>query len=198
MTFDLGSILTLVLETIRRPKAGADVILAQRLERSVLWQLLALITVLSVLAAQITVLVLGSGSGDLLSGPLLANPLIATLIQAALLLALVYATFTIGRAFGGTGSFDDVLALVIWLQFILLVIQMVQTFALIVFPALGLLIGFASVVLFGWLLVNFVAHVHSFQSLAHVFVGILVSAFALIFLFSLLLAMLGVAVPVTQ
>lgn len=198
MTFDMSTIMTLVLETIRRPKAGADVILAQRFERRVLWQLLALVIVLSVLAAQVTVLVLGSGSGDLLTGPLLTNPLMATVIQAVLLLALVYATFAIGRAFGGKGTFDDVLALVTWLQFILLVIQMVQTFALIVFPALGLLIGLASVVLFGWLLVNFVAHVHGFQSLPHVFVGILVSAFALLFLFSLLLAMLGIAVPVSQ
>lgn len=198
MTFDMGSIMTLVLETIRKPKAGADVILAQRFERGILWQLLALVTVLSVLAAQITVLLLGPGGGELMGGPLLNSPLLATLIQAVLLLALVYATFAIGRAFGGEGAFDDILALVVWLQFILLVIQMVQTFALMVFPALGLLIAFASVVLFGWLLVNFVAHVHGFQSLPHVFVGILVSAFAIIFLFSLLLAMLGIAVPVTQ
>lgn len=198
MTFDMRSILTLVLETIRKPKVGADVILAQRFQRGVLWQLLALVTVLSVLAAQITILLLGPGSGELLGGQLLENPLLATLIQAVLLLTLVYAAFAIGRTFGGQGAFDDVLALVIWLQFILLVIQMVQTFALIVFPALGVLIAFASVVLFGWLLVNFVAHVHGFQSLAHVFVGILVSAFAIIFLFSLLLAMLGIAVPVSQ
>ena len=198
MTFDMGSIMTLVLETIRNPKAGADAILARRIERGVLWQLLALVTVLSVLAAQITVVLLGPGSGELMGGPLLNSPLLATVIQAALLLALVYATFAIGRAFGGHGTFDDVLALVIWLQFILLVIQMIQTFALMVFPVLGILIALASIVLFIWLLVNFVAHVHGFQSLPHVLVGILVSAFAIIFLFTLLLAMLGIAVPVSQ
>ena len=111
MTFDLSSIMTLVLETIRNPKAGADAILARRIERGVLWQLLALVTVLSVLAAQITVVLLGPGSGELMGGPLLNSPLLATVIQAALLLALVYATFAIGRAFGGHGTFDDVLAL---------------------------------------------------------------------------------------
>ena len=197
MTFDMGTVLRLVLDTIRNPRAGADTILALRLERGVLWQFLALVIVLSVLAAQITILMLGGDNGDVLNSPLLGNPLLATGIQAALLLALIYAIYGIGRAFGGAGAFDDILALVIWLQFILLIVQMVQTFALVAFPALGMLIGLASVILFGWLLVSFVAHVHGFQSLGLVFAGIMVSAFALIFLFSLLLAMLGIVVPVS-
>jgi hypothetical protein len=55
--------------------------------------------------------------------------------------------------------------------------------------------GIAALALFLWLFVNFVAVLHGFPSLLLVFVGIVVSAFAVVFGLSLILALIGVTVP---
>ncbi len=196
MTFSLGNILSLVLESIRNPREGAATILNFAPSRDVLLQLLALVVVLSVLFGQAGVLVLGGGLSDgALTGPIVLSPLTASIVQFGLLVMLVISIHSIGRAFGGSGSFEETLLLVTWLQFILLCLQVVQLAALVLVPPIGGLVGLLSIGIFLWLLVNFVAVIHNFRSLGLVFAGVLISAFAIIFALSLVLSMLGLAVP---
>jgi hypothetical protein len=196
MTFSLSNLLSLAIETIRNPREGAATILSFAPPRDVLLQLLGLVVVLSVLFGQLGVLLLGGGLSDgALTGPIALSPLTAAIVQFGLLVMLVIAVYSIGRACGGTGSFEETLLLVTWLQFILLCLQLVQLVALLVVPPLGGLIGLASIGIFLWLLVNFVAVLHNFRSLGLVFAGVLISAFAIVFAMSLVLSMLGLAVP---
>ncbi|MDJ0859858.1 MAG: Yip1 family protein [Dinoroseobacter sp.] len=196
MTFSLNTLLSLVLESIRNPREAAATILNFAPSRDVLLQLLALVVVLSVLFGQVGVVLLGGGLSDgALTGPIVLSPLTAAFVQFGLLVMLVISIHSIGRAFGGTGSFEETLLLVTWLQFILLCLQIIQLAALVLVPPLGGLIGLLSVGLFLWLLVNFVAVIHNFRSLGLVFAGVLISAFAIIFALSLILSMLGLAVP---
>jgi hypothetical protein len=196
MTLTLNNLLSLVLQTIKAPQEGASTVLALGLPRDILVQLLSLVVVLSVIAGQLGVFALGGGFEDgAMTGPFIMSPLVATFIQFALLIVLVTCVHVIGRALGGTGSFEEALALVTWLQFILLCLQVIQFVALILFPMLGALIGLASIGLFLWLLVNFVAVIHGFASLGLVFAGVLISAFGVLFAMSLLLAMLGLSIP---
>lgn len=196
MTFSLGTLLNLVLESIRNPREGAATVLNFAPSRDVLLQLLALVVVLSVLFGQAGVVILGGGLSDgALTGPIALSPLTAAFVQFGLLVMLVISIHSIGRAFGGTGSFEETLLLVTWLQFVLLCLQLVQLLALILMPPLGGLIGLISIGIFLWLLVNFVAVIHNFRSLGLVFAGVLISAFAIVFALSLILSMLGLAVP---
>lgn len=196
MTFSLSTLFTLALESIRNPREGAAAILNFAPSRDVLLQLLALVVVISVLFGQLSVFVLGGGLSDgALTGPITLSPLTAAIVQFGLLVLLVISIHSIGRAFGGTGSFEETLLLVTWLQFILLCLQLVQLLALVLIPPIGALIGLISIGIFLWLLVNFVAVIHNFRSLGLVFAGVLISAFAIIFALSLILSMLGLAVP---
>jgi hypothetical protein len=196
MTFSINTLLSLVVQTVKSPQEGASTILSFGLPREVLVQLLTLVVVLSVLMGQLGVVAMGGGMQDgAMTGPFVMSPVMATFIQFALLVVLVGAVHVIGRALGGRGSFEEALALVTWLQFILLSLQVVQIVALVVFPMLGAVIGLASVALFLWLLVNFVAVIHGFSSLGLVFAGVLISAFGILFAMSLLLAMLGLSIP---
>ena len=99
---------------------------------------------------------------------------------------------------GGTGSFEEAVLLMAWLQFIMICVQAVQAVALLVLPPLAGLIGIAGLFLFLWLLTNFVAVLHGFSSLIKVFLMILASAFGIAFGLSILLMLIGVTVPVVQ
>lgn len=195
MTWNLKELLGLVVETIRNPREGASTLLNFTPHRSVLWQMLLLVVVLSVLLAHGTALLIPTNGGDVLSGPFALSPMVTGLTQGALLVIMVYTTYWIGKAFGGTGSFEETLFLITWLQFVLVCLQVIQTFALIAAPPIGGLIGIASLVLFFWLLVNFIAVLHGFSSLGLVLAGILLSAFGVIFGLSILLTLIGITVP---
>ncbi|WP_424967712.1 MULTISPECIES: Yip1 family protein [unclassified Dinoroseobacter] len=196
MTFTPNTVLNLVVQTIKSPQEGASTILSMGLARNVLMQLLGLVVVASVITGQLGVFAMGGGLQDgAMTGPFLMSPMIATFVQFALLIVLITSVHVIGRALGGRGSFEETLSLVIWLQFILLCLQVVQILALILFPVLGALIGLVSIVLFFWLLVNFIAVIHGFTSLGLVLVGVIISAFGILFAMSLILAMLGLSFP---
>jgi hypothetical protein len=194
MTLTLQSILAMAWRTITNPREGAEEVLALGVPRQALWTLLMLVVVLSIILGQITTLLLTHAAGVVMTG-LLSNPLVTGIVQLVLLLATIFAIYFIGRGFGGTGRLDECILLMAWLQFIMVCIQVVQTFFMLFVPPVASLLGIVGLVLFMWLLTNFVAVIHGFRSLAQVFVMILVSMFALAFALSILLAIFGVAAP---
>ncbi|MEM9250120.1 MAG: YIP1 family protein [Pseudomonadota bacterium] len=190
----------LIRQTFSDPRGAASRILRMDLPSNVLWEALALVVVLSVIAAQVTTLLLAQPglapgeAGEEMIPSFLSNPLIMGAIQGVILVFMVFAVHLIGRGFGGTGQFDGAIALVVWLQFLLVCLQGVQVFAGLLSPALSGFIGLIGVVLFFWLLTQFVVVLHGFQSSAMVFVMIVVSMLALAFALSMVLTILGVVV----
>ena len=193
MSLSLSDFLHLARFTLSNPREGAKRIMALDLPRDVLWSALALMVVVSTILTHAGALVMPST--DALMVQYLYSPLLTGMVQAGLLVIMVFSVFWIGRAMGGTGRFQDVLVLVIWLQFIMVCVQVFQTVVVLVSPAIAALIGVASVALFFWLLTQFTAVVHGFQSLVTVFVMILASAFGVIFGLSMILAIISIAVP---
>lgn len=191
--FTLRGVLSAALTTVRDPKGGATDVLQARLPLDALWTLLVAVVAVSV--------VLGQGSLMLANGELmganayLANPMLMWAIQLGLLVVMVYAIHHIGRAMGGGGAFEGALAMVVWLQVVMACVQVLQTLALFLAPPLSDILGIVGLVLFLWLLTNFVAVLHGFESLGLVFVMILMSAFGITFILSLILAMVGLGVP---
>ena len=193
MHFTLRDLVSQAWETVRNPRAGAQLVIGQNVPVPLLWQMMAVVVALSVVLGQGS-LMLVTGPDDL-AGPLVVNPVVMAGLQLAVLIITVHAIHWIGRSMGGTGSFEDALALMIWLQFIMICLQIVQIAAMMIAQPLADVIGLAGLVLFLWLLTNFVAVLHGFHSLGLVFVMILASALGMVFLLSLVLSILGITSP---
>ena len=191
MTLTLNSLVAMAWRTVRNPREGAIEVLSLGVPREALWPALALVVTVSILLAQTASFL---ATGDAGAG-MPVGPLAMGFVQLLLLVLMIFAIFLIGRSFGGTGSFEEAILLVAWLQFIMICLQVVQTFALLVLPFLAGLIGIAGLVLFLWLLTNFIAVLHGFASLGQVFVMIIASAFGIAFGLSIVLTLIGVSIP---
>jgi hypothetical protein len=191
----LGTLLRLARDTVTNPREGAATVLSFAPAREALWLMFALVVVASLIMGEIMSLMMGMPTEGPLTGPMQQSPLMLGLIQGGLLFVSIHAIHRIGRFFGGTGSLEEAALLIIWLQFILLCVQVVQLAAIVILPPVAGLITILAIALFFWLLTNFIAVLHGFQSLGMVFVTTLFAAFGLLVLLSLVLSMLGLAMP---
>lgn len=191
--FTVGWIFAQAVETVRAPRDAARTILGFGLPAGVVWQALALVVVVSVLIGQLSLMLMPGP--EMATGMMLVSPMTMCILQFATLAGMALAIHVIGRAMGGTGDFAGSLAIVTWLQVVLVCVQLVQSVALLLMPPLGIMIGWIGFVLFLWLLTNFVAVLHGFASLGMVFVMILMSSLGIMFVLSLLLTGLGFTPP---
>lgn len=184
-------LLSLVRDTVSDPQGSARRILAMAPAEGVLWQALVAVVAVSVLLTR-----LGEALVPVPADPLLPvfrdNPLLTAVVQGGLLVVMIYAIHLIGRRFGGTGSFAGALALTVWLQVVMVCLQVVQTLFLIVLPAVAGLVGLFGLGLFFWLLSHFVTVLHGFSSVFRTFVMILASMLGIIFGMSLIMSVLGI------
>ncbi|KAF0675040.1 Yip1 family protein [Profundibacterium mesophilum] len=188
---DLGS---LVGDTLRAPRETFARLSAWRLSVPVLSQALLLVVVLSVLLAELSNLMVSylhpPGVGVMLLSPMFFGAL-----QLALLVGMLFAILLVGRALGGHGDLAGSILLVSWLQFIMVCVQLVQSAALLLVPSLAWAIGVGGLVLFLWLLTNFIAELHGFTALGRVFAMILFTMLGVALGLSFVLALFGVTVP---
>lgn len=184
----------LIRQSFTDPKGTAKRLIALDLPAPVLWEALALVVALSAIAAQVSSLLLSGPGGQALM-PFATSPMLVGFVQGAILVIMVFAVHWIGRSFGGVGRLEDSIVSVAWLQFLLVCLQVLQLGVGFVSPALSGLIGLAGVIVFFWLLTQFVMVVHAFESAAMVFVMIVVSLLAITFALSLVLSILGFALP---
>ena len=189
---NLPYLLSLVRQTISDPKTGAEHVLSLNLPRAALWLAFTLMIVLSMILGELVALVLGPPEDGPLTGQ---TPVILGLLQGALLFLAVHAITHIGRIFGGTGSFDGALALITWLQFIFIVVQVIQLALALVAPPLAAIVSLLALAGFFWLLSHFIAVLHGFASVGQVFLMTLLSFVGIIFTLSLVLTLLGLGLP---
>jgi hypothetical protein len=180
--------------TLKNPRGGARMVMNWPLSMGELWLVLGLMAVLSSLLAEFLVAQASEGI-DPLTAAMMASPLGYAAFQFAGLAVLTALIHAIGRRFGGTGSFAQALAVMGWLQAILIVLQVAQILAFILVPPLAAIISLISLVLFLWLLTSFTAELHGFVSLGKTFLGIIASFLGMSFILSLFLVLvLGVRV----
>lgn len=190
----------LARDSVADPRSAYRRLRALRLDLPDLWQAMVAITAISVLLAEL-MLALMQSRGLAPALPVLPNPFTTALVQFGLMVVLALAVFWGGRMLGGHGGFADALLAVVWLQFVLACVQVVQLAALLVVPFLASLIGVAGIVLFFWMITGLIAELHGFASRGRVFAGVLIGmfglSFALAFLFVLIGVFLGLGVPET-
>jgi len=187
---DIRVLLRMARRTVIDPQGGAREILDLRLPVPVLWQFFLLQLVISAILKIVVFTFFPTPEVDL--GPSAAVSF--TIIEGAVGAILALATYHIGRLFGGRGTFAGALAVVVWLQFILLCVNVAQIFIMMILPPAGDVITLFALALFFWLLAQFIAALHGFTSMGRVFLGIVLSLLALAFVFNILLALIGIRI----
>lgn len=191
------TLMEMVWRSITSPREGAAEVLALGLPMSAIWLSMALVSIISAMLTQLADLF--NTSGEPAFAMLFNAPFAFVLVQFVSLVGFSAALNWIGRAMGGTGRFPEAAILMVWLQFILICVQVAQIVALLIMPFFGALIFLGSLCLALWLLVNFVAVLHGIQSLLHALVMSVASTFALGFVLFILLGILGIGVmPVAE
>ena len=104
----------------------------------------------------------------------MGSPLSLAAIHLVVLVVSVHLLFRIGRFRNGRGRFADCLTVLIWFQIIMLAVNAVQLALQVLLPPFAPAAYLAGLALFFWLLTNFVAELHGFDSLSKTFFGILV------------------------
>ena len=188
MDLTLPNILALVRLTLQNPRQGADRIMALDLPMNGRWLALILVAAVSAIGTHLSIALMPAEQRDMMLA-LIASPVRTALLQAGIWAVMAGAIAAGGRMRGGTGTFPDALILMVWLQFILLCVQLVQVLAGVMLPVLADLIGLAGLGLLLWLLTNFVAELHGFRSLIAVFAGLVAGAFAFTFVAAFLLTL---------
>ncbi len=185
MELNAATVTALVRETLTRPREAAQRLLSMNVPDDARWLGFVIVIVLSVLVGQLSLLLMGEGFQG--------GMLFMAMFQSSILLGMVVAVQGIGRALGGTGSFPDTLLLIAWLQFVMIVFQLVQLVSLLVIPPLFSLITVLALVVFLYLLTNFIVALHGFASALKVLIGIIFSFFGVAMALAILLSILGLA-----
>jgi hypothetical protein len=173
--------------SLQDPRAAARVLFAEDVPMAARTGGLLLMAVLSTLLLQPGFALLPPE--DAVGGFLAQSPLQLAVLQWVALMLSGFLIFRVGRAFGGQGSLADAILIVVWVQLILLGVQIVQILALILVPPLAGLIGLAGFVLSLWLMTHFIAELHGFRSLGRVFTGMVLTFFAAAFVIAAVVAM---------
>lgn len=192
-------LMQLLASTLRAPRETFAGLLALRLDRATLWQALLLVVVLSMLLAVLGGVFLAVSQGGTTPPPeqpfVMLSPLVIGLVQLAVLVVSVFLIDWVGRRFRGTGDLGGAILVVTWLQFVMVCLQVIQTLLILVAPGLAGVVTLLGMVLFFWLMTNFIAQLHGFTSLGRVFGMILFVMVGVALGLSLLLTLAGVTVP---
>ena len=193
MSVDGAALGRLLVATVRDPAEVARMILGARLPARALWTALALVTVLSVLLVAVLGLVVPVDPTNAPEGRPL-TPLTYAALLGASLVVTVYALHWCARMLGGQGRLEDTLALVVWLQVLLLALQAAQAVLMIALPLLGSLVALATVVIALWVLVNFINVAEGFDNLGRAALTLFAALLAVGVGLSVLLGLVGISV----
>lgn len=190
----LRDLFPLARDTVADPGAGLRRLSALGLDRRELWLALAAVTATDVVVSDAMLrLIARQGLEPMFRIDL--PPLFTAAAGFVLLSILIFVIHRVGRMLGGTGSLEDAILAMVWLQFIMTCLQALQLVAALTLPFLAGVLGMAGVALFFWLLTGFITELHRFRSRGRVFVGIVIALLALATLLVFLLTLLGVSLP---
>lgn len=188
----LPEMIALARATVEDPRGGAARVLRLDIGRGTWIEALLFIAVASVIVSNLADAVMAARGVATTPSPLFANPVVTAVLMSVLLIGSAIAVHGVGRAFGGVGDLDGALAITAWLQILMLAVQVVQLGVAVLLPGLAAIIGLLALGLFIWLFINFVAELHGFQSLGLVLAGSVGAVFAIAFVLTIILAILGV------
>ncbi|NDR55822.1 YIP1 family protein [Aliiruegeria sabulilitoris] len=189
MSNTLPGIPRLVYETIRAPRRTAEYILALDIPRRNLWEALVAAVLLTVVLVVGLVLAVPADPTDPASvamQEMYARPIPVVIGQLISSVVTVYAITFLGQWLGGKGTLDGALALVAWHQFFLLFLAVAGMALGLVLPAVLSILLIAMIVLYFFVLTQFVCALHGFENAMVVFFGIIIAFLTLLVLVAVL------------
>ena len=178
----------LFLQTLREPEASAKDILAIALQRSELW--------LAVVAAAAMNAVITGLSVTLVPPPpgwpaFMTNPFVYFVMVAGGLVLFSHLLTWVGRAMGGEGTLDGILKLIVWLQFVRIVLASIGLVLMLAAPFLATIYGLITAVLTLWILITFIKAGHGLPSIGGAVLVLFVTLVGLVIGLALLLTLIG-------
>lgn len=190
MRYEPGYIFGMALQSIPEPRRVARDLFDQGLPRNTLWAILALILVLGAMLGVVSGLLFPVAPE--LEGTIIANPMLVAVAEASIAVLTAFFVYWVSRAAGGTGSFEDGLVTVIWVNFVLLMVQTLVLILTFIAPGLAVLLwifgSFAGI----WIMSHFIAEAHGFTSAGRVFLGVVMTGLVAAVVLSVVLTLLGV------
>lgn len=185
----LNALFSLALRTLQDPRTVASEIIAMRLDRQMLWIALVLAVVLNTIVYQVS-LVISPPPMDLptvFSSPLL----FAVLIGSGLVLSVFSLTYA-GRVLGGKAVLEDIMSLLIWLQYLRFAVQVAALILTPVIPGLTGLLVFAASLYGIWLMLQFIDVGHGFNNMLTSIGALGLSALMIMLGMAIVLSIVGV------
>ncbi len=181
----------LVVLTLRDPAGFVRVMRGVDLPLGARWMALALAVSLSTLLAAGAQLMFPPPADDPLAA-LFSSPATLAMVQFGALALSAAAITVIGRAFGGTGRFDDALLLIAWVELILVGLQAGQLLMLLLLPSTGTVMSMIAFGLSIYLTISLTKVLHGFSSTPKVALGFIGGVFVLGFVLSIIAAAFGI------
>lgn len=191
MPLSLSSLVDLARDTFGNPRAGMRRVLNLGLTRGISIELLVLTAVISAVLSEISLYLAPMPDEAEMVRSIAGGPVSVVMMQIGLLLVVALGVHRIGRAMGGTGDLTGAMLVVVWVQVMMIMLQLVQMVTLLLVPPLATLIGLASIGVFFWMITNFVTELHGFEQRAKVFGVVMVGFVALGLVLSVVLSVLG-------
>ena len=178
----------LVRLSFAEPENGFRAVQALTLPITARWMLLGVAVLAGVVLAYILPVMTGQAEE-------MFAPFTFAIGQAGFNILAVLLLDRVGRMFGGTGSFEDAVLLVGWLQLLMAGLQGVQLLVMLVLPPLGALVLIVAIAAFFWMFSGFTCALHGFESRFMVLMAAFGTLFAVAFVVSLVMIILGVQIP---
>ncbi len=184
--------LELVKDSIARPRQAARRVLSMRIAPMELVLIGLVVTCVGIILAY-GAMRLSGGAVDEVTATMLGMPLLSAVVEFGVMGVIVLLTTRIGALFGGQGGFWDAAALVVWLNVVLLLIQIVQILFLVLLPPLAGLVAIAAIVWALWAFANFVTELHGFENPVLVLGAVVLTAIVLFISLAMVITILGIS-----
>ena len=197
MSFD--DFKALVGLSFRDPQAAARLLIGQGWPVQARWMALLAAASISTLLFQLADRMFGAPAEDGVQVVVLSQqPMAMAVMQMGAIVMAAGLMASVGRMFGGRGRFEDALLLTVWIEVLLLLVQVVQIILSLVLPAMAGLLGIAAVALFLWLTVQFTKALHGFHNSFKVMLGLIGTAILAGFVLSIIAAAFGIMPEMPQ
>ena len=178
----------LAITSVKDPGQAARTLMAMGFEAGALWTALVLVAVANTFLFTL--------SNVILPGPsplpeFLSHPWVYFAIVAGGLALTALSIFGTGRLMGGKGSLGDILVLIVWMQFLRVLVQAVALVLMLFLPQLSGLLVLAVALIGVYMLVHFVKEAHRFDTTGRAAFVLVASFLAIVVGLSVLLTLVG-------
>ena len=168
MSFHPQQMIRLCWQGLVSPREGASAALSLGVPRGALWPMAGLVSVVLAYLRYLQFEVAGPVNMELPDGTVEPVEIQPLLLAGMLLVTIVvgsWALTTIGKRMGGTGQLEEAATLLIYLNMIAAGLNLAILVAMIVMPAVSLVLGYDAFTMLIWMSVKLTDVLHGFVSL---------------------------------